>query len=126
MSLGLTCFVCTGADKIDEKNVKESWLNDNMHNAELYGRVLRVNRAKPMQHKLGDAKPVWSAEEWFKMNLKDDPELAASMRAWAADVLRHLQLCRVARPRLPPRPSQPSIACGLWPSGGSRGCAAAS
>ena len=50
---------------------------DNMHNAELYGRVLRVNRAKPMQHKLGDAKPVWSAEEWFKMNLKDDPELAA-------------------------------------------------
>ena len=50
---------------------------DNMDGSELFGRVLRVNRAKPMQHKLGDAKPVWSAEEWFKMNLKDDPELAA-------------------------------------------------
>ena len=43
--------------------------------------MLRCNTARPMQHKLGDVKPVWSAEEWFKMNLKvecvNEPSAAA-------------------------------------------------
>jgi peptidyl-prolyl isomerase E (cyclophilin E) len=42
---------------------------DNMHNAELYGRVLRCNYAQPVKIKGGDAgfstQPVWAdAQEW--------------------------------------------------------------
>ena len=49
---------------------------DNMDSAELEGRVLRVNIAKPIRHKLGASKPVWSTDEWFKTSLKQDQELA--------------------------------------------------
>mmetsp|Transcript_52871 Transcript_52871/g.67809 ORF Transcript_52871/g.67809 Transcript_52871/m.67809 type:complete len:159 (-) Transcript_52871:189-665(-) len=49
---------------------------DNMDGAELEGRVLRVNIAKPMRHKLGATKPVWSHDEWFKTALNEDRELA--------------------------------------------------
>ena len=49
---------------------------DNMDGAELEGRVLRVNIAKPLRHKLGSAKAVWSHDEWFKNNLTEDQELA--------------------------------------------------
>lgn len=51
----------------------------NMNGAELFGRVLRVNVshfvvaslyseqvAKPMAARLGSAKPVWSADDWYK------------------------------------------------------------
>jgi len=40
---------------------------DNMHNAELFGRVLRVNLAKPEAIKGGN-RPVWesNADEFFK------------------------------------------------------------
>ena len=45
---------------------------DNMDNAELFGRVLTVNIAKPMKIKLGSHKAVWSeADEWYKNKLKD-------------------------------------------------------
>ena len=42
---------------------------DNMHNAELYGRVLRCNFAQPMKIKGGDKgfshQPVWAdADDW--------------------------------------------------------------
>lgn len=42
---------------------------DNMHNAELYGRVLRVNYAQPMKIKGGDkgwaSQAVWAdADDW--------------------------------------------------------------
>lgn len=42
---------------------------DNMHNAELYGRVLRCNYAQPVKIKGGDVgfstQPVWAdAQEW--------------------------------------------------------------
>jgi hypothetical protein len=36
-NFGTPANVLFGADKIDEKNVKESWLNDNMHNADMDG-----------------------------------------------------------------------------------------
>ena len=35
---------------------------DNMHNAELYGRVLRVNLAKPDSLKGGGHRPVWESQ----------------------------------------------------------------
>ena len=43
----------------------------NMDGAELFGRVLRVNVAKALTHKLGSSKPVWSADSWFQ-NLSED------------------------------------------------------
>uniref|UniRef100_A0A7S2H1G4 RRM domain-containing protein n=1 Tax=Octactis speculum TaxID=3111310 RepID=A0A7S2H1G4_9STRA len=49
---------------------------DNMDGSELLGRVLRVNIAKPITHKLGASKAVWSSDEWFKQNLKEDQDLA--------------------------------------------------
>ena len=51
----------------------------NMNGAELFGRVLRVNVAKAMTHKLGASKPVWSADDWFQ-NLTEEgtaPETGA-------------------------------------------------
>ena len=38
--------------------------------------VLRVNIAKPLKHKLGAAKPVWSHDDWFKSALGEDQALA--------------------------------------------------
>lgn len=38
----------------------------NMDGSELAGRVLKVNQAKALKHKLGNVKAVWSADEWFK------------------------------------------------------------
>jgi peptidyl-prolyl isomerase E (cyclophilin E) len=55
---------------------------DNMNNAELYGRVLKVNIAKPMKIKLGSAKPVWAeADDWYKDKLKEDGFEAADAPA---------------------------------------------
>uniref|UniRef100_I2CRH6 RRM domain-containing protein n=1 Tax=Nannochloropsis gaditana (strain CCMP526) TaxID=1093141 RepID=I2CRH6_NANGC len=48
---------------------------DNMEGAELLGRVLKCNVARPMQHKLGANKPVWSTDEWFKSQLAEDKDL---------------------------------------------------
>lgn len=41
---------------------------DNMHNSELFGRVLRVNLAKADAMKLGGNRPVWeaSADDFFR------------------------------------------------------------
>ena len=40
---------------------------DNMDDAELFGRVLRVTLAKPMKGKLGGSKAIWEqSEEWLK------------------------------------------------------------
>ena len=61
----------------------------NMNGAELFGRVLRVNVARAMSHKLGSTKPVWSADEWFK-NLNegnDEPEDPAVIAARAKDAI---------------------------------------
>ena len=49
----------------------------NMNGAELFGRVLRVNIAKAMTHKLGSSKPVWSADSWFQ-NLSEDGTAATT------------------------------------------------
>mmetsp|Transcript_8571 Transcript_8571/g.8697 ORF Transcript_8571/g.8697 Transcript_8571/m.8697 type:complete len:129 (-) Transcript_8571:193-579(-) len=44
---------------------------ENMDGAELLGKVIRCNIAKPMT-KLQPGKAVWSAEEWIQNSLKDD------------------------------------------------------
>ena len=44
----------------------------NMDGSELFGRVLRVNVAKAMSHKLGSSKAVWSADSWFQESLPAD------------------------------------------------------
>ena len=43
---------------------------ENMDGSELFGKVLRVNFAKPMSKLTGKA--VWSAEEWIQNSLKGD------------------------------------------------------
>jgi peptidyl-prolyl isomerase E (cyclophilin E) len=66
---------------------------DNMHNGELYGRVLRVNYAQPMKIKGGDKgwshQPVWAdADDWYEKQLaeedlkkmEDDQRLRAQVR----------------------------------------------
>ena len=53
---------------------------DNMDGAELEGKVLKVNIAKPLRHKLGAAKAIWSHDEWFKNNLANDQELEDVMQ----------------------------------------------
>lgn len=50
---------------------------DNMHNAELYGRVLRVNFAQPMKIKGGDQgwshQPVWAdADSYMEKQIQDE------------------------------------------------------
>ena len=46
---------------------------DNMHNAELYEKVLTCNIAKPQKIKLGYSRPVWAdADDWYEKQLKDD------------------------------------------------------
>lgn len=50
---------------------------DNMHNAELYGRVLTVNFAQPIKVKGGEqgwaAQPVWAdADTWFERQQQEE------------------------------------------------------
>ena len=49
---------------------------DNMDGAELFGKVLRCNIAKPMP-KLPAGKAIWSAEEWIQnsLNEKDQDQI---------------------------------------------------
>jgi peptidyl-prolyl isomerase E (cyclophilin E) len=42
---------------------------ENMEGAELFGKVLRCNIAKPMS-KAPSGKAIWSADEWFVMLLQ--------------------------------------------------------
>lgn len=42
---------------------------ENMHGAELFGKVLKCNMAKPMT-KLQPGQAVWTAEEWLSNSLK--------------------------------------------------------
>ena len=44
----------------------------NMDGSELFGRVLRVNVARAMSHKLGSSKAVWSADSWFQESLTEE------------------------------------------------------
>ena len=44
----------------------------NMDGSELFGRVLRVNVARAMSHKLGSSKAVWSADSWFQESLAEE------------------------------------------------------
>lgn len=71
---------------------------DNMNNAELFGRVLRVNYAQPMKIKGGDKgwshQPVWAdADDWFEKRQADEElgalENAERLKAQAAENARH-------------------------------------
>lgn len=42
-----------------------------MNDAELCGRVLRVNFARPQRFREGYYKPIWMEEEYNKKDLKD-------------------------------------------------------
>ncbi|CAM9542772.1 unnamed protein product [Sphacelaria rigidula] len=44
--------------------------------AELYGKVLKVNAARPMKHKLGAHTAVWSADDWYKNTLVEGDDTA--------------------------------------------------
>ncbi|CAE7746991.1 PPIE, partial [Symbiodinium microadriaticum] len=44
---------------------------ENMNGAELFGKVLKCNMAKPMT-KLQPGQAVWTAEEWLSNSLKTD------------------------------------------------------
>lgn len=61
--------------------------------AELYGKVLRVNAAKPMKHKLGAHTAVWSADDWYKNTLVegDDTAKLAGDELEASDTLEPVQ-----------------------------------
>ena len=43
---------------------------DNMDGAELFGKVIRCNFAKPLT-KVSSGKAVWSSEEWIQNNLNE-------------------------------------------------------
>ena len=45
---------------------------ENMHGAELYGKVLRCNIAKPMANKNVSGMAVWTADDWISNQMKDD------------------------------------------------------
>ena len=38
---------------------------DNMNEAELFGRTLKVNLAKPLRYKENSSRPVWADDEWL-------------------------------------------------------------
>jgi len=52
---------------------------DNMNDAELLGRTIRVNVAKPQRIKEGSTRPVWADDEWLQKHagatLKNDDEV---------------------------------------------------
>ncbi|XP_026477889.1 peptidyl-prolyl cis-trans isomerase E-like [Ctenocephalides felis] len=56
---------------------------DNMNDAELFGRTIRVNLAKPQRIKEGSTRPVWSEDSWLQrhagatLNNDDKPEAEA-------------------------------------------------
>jgi peptidyl-prolyl isomerase E (cyclophilin E) len=53
---------------------------DNLHNCELYGRVLTVNTSKKMTSRLGAKRAVWEgagAKEWFTERAADGSAVAA-------------------------------------------------
>jgi hypothetical protein len=48
-----------------------------MDGAELFGKVIRCNIAKPMT-KIQAGKAVWSAEEWYKTSLPENDSASIS------------------------------------------------
>jgi peptidyl-prolyl isomerase E (cyclophilin E) len=44
---------------------------ENMDGAEVYGKVLKVNIAKPGNKNIPHGKSLWSAEEWIESNLAE-------------------------------------------------------
>ncbi|ELU07293.1 hypothetical protein CAPTEDRAFT_153839 [Capitella teleta] len=52
---------------------------DNMNDAELYGRTIRVNLAKPQKYREGSSRPIWEDDDWLTTHSgatlpKDDDE----------------------------------------------------
>lgn len=46
---------------------------DNMDNAEILGRTIRVNVAKPLRHQENTNRPVWADDEYLKKINSDRP-----------------------------------------------------
>ena len=47
---------------------------ENMNDAELCGRVIRVNFARPQRFREGYYKPIWMEEEYNKKELKEEED----------------------------------------------------
>ncbi|KAI9328489.1 peptidyl-prolyl cis-trans isomerase E-like protein [Zopfochytrium polystomum] len=47
---------------------------ENMHLSELYGKVIKVNLAKPMKMRDGSFKPIWADEAWLKDSAANNEE----------------------------------------------------
>ncbi len=47
---------------------------DNMHGAELFGRVLRCVIAKPVMN-VASGLAVWKAEDWIRNQMKDESDI---------------------------------------------------
>jgi len=45
-----------------------------MNNSELYGRVIRVNFARPQRFKEGYHRPIWMEEDFYKRHEAKDKE----------------------------------------------------
>ncbi|KAI9321042.1 peptidyl-prolyl cis-trans isomerase E [Dichotomocladium elegans] len=52
---------------------------DNMHQAELHGKVIKVNKAKPHRVLAGSNRAVWSDDAWLQQHAmpKDEPAVEA-------------------------------------------------
>jgi len=49
-----------------------------MHHAELYGRVLKVELAKPMRLRDGSTRAIWAEEGWLEGQTKDEQTPAST------------------------------------------------
>lgn len=49
---------------------------DNMNDSELFGRIIRVNLAKPQKVQQTSSKPVWASDTWLQKHAGEtlDPE----------------------------------------------------
>lgn len=56
---------------------------ENMDGGEVYGKVLKVNIAKPSSKSIPHGKSLWSAEEWIQSNLIDIDDGAPQAEAQA-------------------------------------------
>ncbi|GAB7329629.1 hypothetical protein MBLNU13_g01376t1 [Cladosporium sp. NU13] len=77
---------------------------DNMDQSELYGRVIKVNQAKPQKaagEKLGSKTAIWEQEDYAaKHNVSEEDRMAVEEDAKAADPMQGLEGLDQAGPKL--------------------------
>ncbi|KAM0706433.1 hypothetical protein Q7P35_005759 [Cladosporium inversicolor] len=77
---------------------------DNMDQSELYGRVIKVNQAKPQKaagEKLGSKTAIWEQEDYAaKHNVSEEDRMAVEEDGKAADPMQGLEGLDQAGPKL--------------------------